>query len=199
MGLEIKYEKGQTPLSEEEMEGLLIPSITTHGELDEFEQLNIQKAIEHYLFGRKIKADKILTEDFILNAHTKMLNEVWAWAGEFRKSDKNIGGPWHQVPIELKQLIDDCKFWIDNETYPPEEIAIRFKHRLVAIHVFPNGNGRHSRLMGDVLMKHVFGKPIFTWGRNNLVDKGKTRDKYIDSLQKADNGNFEELIAFAQS
>jgi len=199
MGLKIEYGKGQTPLSEEEMEGLLIPSITTKGELDEFEQLNIQKAVEWYLIRKKFKADKILTEEFILGVHKRMFNEVWAWAGQFRQSEKTIGIPWHQVPIRLRQLIDDCKYWIEHETYSDEKIAIRFKHELVAIHLFPNGNGRHSRLMGDIVMKHIFNKPIFTWGRNNLVDKGKTRDQYIKNLKEGDNGKFENLIAFAQS
>lgn len=199
MGLTIEYESGQTPLSEEEMEGLLIASITTREELDEFEQLNIQKAFEWYLIRKKFKTDKILTEEFILDVHKRMLNEVWSWAGQFRTCEKTIGIPWHQVPIKLRQLIEDCKYWIEHKTYSDEEIAIRFKHQLVAIHLFPNGNGRHSRLMGDIVMKHIFNKPKFTWGHKNIVDKGKNRNAYIKSLKNGDNGNFEDLIAFAQS
>lgn len=102
MGLEIKYKKGQTPLSEEEMEGLLIPTITTREELDEFEQLNIEKAIEWYLIRKKLKYEKILTEDFIFEAHKRMFSEVWSWAGETRKSEKTIGILWHQISIRLR-------------------------------------------------------------------------------------------------
>lgn len=199
MGLEMKYERGQTPLSEEEMEALLIPSITTREELDEFEQLNIQKAVEWYLIRKKFEAEKILTEAFILDVHKRMLNEVWSWAGQFRTSEKTIGIPWYQVSIRLRQLNDDCKYWIEHKTYADEEIAIRFKHELVAIHLFPNGNGRHSRLMGDIVMKHIFKKSIFTWGHKNTTDKAKIRKTYIKSLQNGDNGNFKDLIAFAQS
>ena len=199
MGLEMKYERGQTPLSEEEMEGLLIPSITTKGELDEFEQLNIQKAVEWYLIRKKFKADQILSEEFILEVHKRMLNEVWAWAGQLRQSEKTIGIPWHQVPIRLRQLIGDCKYWIEHKTHSDEEIAIRFKHELVAIHLFPNGNGRHSRLMGDIVMKHIFNKPRFTWGQKNFVNKGNTRDRYIKNLKEGDKGEFNNLIQFAQS
>ena len=195
----MKLVKGQTALSEEEMEGLIIPTITTREELDEFEQLNIQKAVEWYLIGRTFKADKIITETFIIGVHKKMLDDVWAWAGQFRASEKTIGISWHQVPVRLRQLLDDSKYWIENETYSDEEIAIRFKHELVAIHLFPNGNGRHSRLMGDIVMKHIFKNPKFTWGHKNLVDKGETREAYIKALKKADNGDFEDLIAFAQS
>lgn len=190
--------KGQTGLSEEEMEGLLIPTITTREELDEFEQLNIQKAVEWYLIGRKFKADKILTEDFIIGVHKKMLSDVWVWAGQFRQSEKTIGISWHQVPIRLHQLLGDCKFWIENKTYSDEEIAIRFKHEMVAIHLFSNGNGRHSRLMADIVMKHIFKKPIFTWGYKNLVNKSEVRETYIKALKKADNGDFKDLIVFSK-
>ena len=195
----MKPVKGQTALSEEEMEGLRIPTITTREELDEFEQLNIEKAVEWYLIGRKFKANKILTEDFIIGVHKRMLSDVWAWAGQFRTSEKTIGIAWHQVPVRLRQLLEDCKFWIDNKTYSDEEIAIRFKHEMVAIHLFPNGNGRHSRLMADTVMKHIFKKPKFTWGHKNLVDKSKTRAAYINALKIADNGHFQDLIVFAQS
>lgn len=200
MGLkDIKPVKGQTALSEEEMEGLRVPTITTREELDEFEQLNIEKAVEWYLIRKKFKGDKILTEDFIIGVHKRMLSDVWAWAGQFRTSEKTIGIAWHQVPVRLRQLLEDCKFWIDNKIYSDEEIAIRFKHEMVAIHLFPNGNGRHSRLMADIVMKHIFKKPKFTWGHKNLVDKSKTRAAYINALKKADNGDFKLLIVFSKS
>jgi len=199
MGLEIAYEKGQTPLSEEEMEGLLIPTITTREELNEFEQLNIEKAVEWYLIRKKFKYETILTEGFIFEVHRRMLGEVWSWAGETRKSEKTIGIPWHQVPMRLRQLLDDCKYWVESQTYSDEEISIRFKHELVAIHIFPNGNGRHSRLMGDIVMKNIFKKSVFSWGSKGLIGKSDTRDKYITSLKKADLGEFDDLIEFAQS
>lgn len=169
MGLELIYDDGQTPLSEEEMEGLLIPGITTRGDLDEFEQLNIQKAVEFYLIRRKFKVDKILTEDFIYAVHKKMLGDVWSWAGETRTSEKTIGIKRYMIPMRLKQLLDNCNFWIENETFSPEEISIRFKHELVAIHIFPNGNGRHSRLMGDIMMRNVFKGSKFSWGDRKSV------------------------------
>jgi len=46
MGLKLEYIEGQTPIDEDEKEGLLIRTISTRGELDEFEQANIQQAIE---------------------------------------------------------------------------------------------------------------------------------------------------------
>lgn len=138
--MELEYQDSQTPLDEDEKEFLLIKTITTHGELDEHEQLNIEKAVQWTIQSR-FKPEKILTEEFIKTLHKKMLGEVWAWAGEFRKSEKNIGVEWIKIGIEFKNLIDNTKHWIENKTYPPDEIAIRFKHRLVNIHCFPNGNG----------------------------------------------------------
>ncbi len=197
MGLNLKYTDGQTPLDEDEKEGLKIKSITTQKELDEFEQLNIEKAVE-WTIHTNLKPEKIVTEKFIKDLHKKMYGDVWKWAGEFRKSDKNIGINWTQIGIELKNLMDDTKYWIENKSYPSEEIAIRFKHRIVAIHCFPNGNGRHSRMMADIIMESIFGKEIFSWHKSNMVKADETRKAYISALREADNGNINPLIQFAE-
>jgi Fic-DOC domain mobile mystery protein B len=197
MGLDLSYDDGQTPIDEDEKDGLLIPTVTTREELDEFEQLNIQKAMEYYLLRRKFKVDTILTEQFIFDVHKRMLGDVWAWVGTIRKSNKNIGVDKFQIQPKLRQLIENCKYWIEYKTFSEKEIAIRFKHELVAIHIFPNGNGRHSRLMGDILMKQVFKGPIFSWGHKDLLHKNDVRDEYIKSLRKADNGEFEDLLEFS--
>lgn len=198
MGLEFDYKDGQTPLDDNEKEGLKIKSITTQGELDEFEQLNIEKAVE-WTIHTKLRPEKILTEKFIKDLHKRMYSDVWKWAGEFRKTEKNIGIPWTKIGIELKILLDDSKYWIDNKTFPPEEIAIRFKHRIVSIHCFPNGNGRHSRMMADIIMESIFGEEIFSWHQSNMVKANETRKKYISSLKEADNGNYNNLIEFAKN
>lgn len=197
MGIEFVYEDGQTPLNEEEKEGLLIKSITTHGELDEHEQLNIEKALE-WTMKKKLKKEKILTEEFIKALHKKMFGNVWEWAGQFRKSEKNIGVSWIYIGVRLKELLDDTLFWIDNNTYSPDEIAIRFKHRLVNIHCFPNGNGRHSRIMADVIIESIFKKEIFSWNNSNMVKADEIRKEYIKSIREGDNGNIEPLITFAR-
>ena len=198
MGLELEYQDGQTTLDEEENEGLRISTITSHKELDEYEQLNIQNA-EEWLIAKKFKADKVLTEYFIKLLHKKMYSDVWKWAGQFRKTEKNIGVKWIKIGVELKSLIDDTIFWIENKTYAPDEIALRFKHRLVSIYCFPNGNGRHSRLIADILIEKVFGKTRFSWGNSNLVEANVMRENYINSLKAADQNNMAPLLAFARS
>ncbi|MES2559105.1 MAG: mobile mystery protein B [Bacteroidota bacterium] len=198
MGLDLTYEDGQTPLSEEEKDGLLIKTITTHGELDEHEQLNIEKAIE-WTIKTKFKHEQILSEEFVKTLHKKMLGNVWSWAGEFRKSEKSIGVRWIQIGIELKMLLDDTKYWIENKTYSTDEIAIRFKHRLVNIHCFPNGNGRHSRIMADIIMESIFGQKVFAWNQSNMVKANQTRINYIRAIREGDKGNIQPLLDFAKN
>lgn len=198
MGLIIEYEEGQTPLSDEEKNGLKISTISTHSELDEHEQRNIEHAIE-WTIHNKFSTNQIFSENFIKALHKKMFSEVWEWAGSFRQSEKNIGVSWVTISIELRKLLDDTKFWIDNKTFPPDEIAIRFKHLLVNIHCFPNGNGRHSRIMADIIIESIFNKEIFSWHNSNMVRAGEVRTKYITAIREGDKGNIESLIKFARS
>jgi Fic-DOC domain mobile mystery protein B len=198
MGLDFQYQVGQTSLNKDEVNGLKIKSVTTQSELDELEQLNIEKAIE-WTIHTKLNAERILTEKFVKNLHKKMYGDVWKWAGEFRKSDKNIGVQWSQISVKLKDVLDDTQFWIENNTYEPEEIAIRFKHRIVSIHCFPNGNGRHSRLIADIIIESIFGEDVFTWHKSNMIKADEVRKKYIDALRQADNRNITPLIDFAKS
>jgi Fic-DOC domain mobile mystery protein B len=198
MGLNFQYEKGQTPLTEEEMKGLLIKSITTHGELNEQERLNIEQAIS-WTLRRKFEGNDILTEQFVRDLHKKMYSDVWRWAGYFRLSEKNIGVDYYQIAVTLKTLLDDTLYWINNKSFSSDEIAIRFKHRIVSIHCFSNGNGRHSRLMADVIIQHIFKEPVFTWSRANLVAAGEARKLYLSSLREADKGDYIDLIKFARS
>jgi Fic-DOC domain mobile mystery protein B len=198
MGLELDYILGQTPLDEEEKNGLLIPSISTRKELDEFEQKNIEQAIQ-WLMSKRFKVDTILSEEFIKSLHKRMFGEVWAWAGEFRKSNKNLGIDRWIISTELKNLLDDTLYWIENTTYPAEEIGIRFKHRLVSIHCFPNGNGRHSRLMADIIIEKIFYKPPYSWGAESDNKDNENRKHYIDAVQAADKNDYSLLLAFARS
>ena len=189
--------KGATPLDNDELEGLKIKTIATRSELDRWEQQNIGDAMD-WLENRKNKSD-ILNEGFIKKLHEKMLGKVWEWAGSFRKTDKNIGIDKYRIGIELKNLLDDTQYWIDNKTYESDEIAIRFHHRLVQIHCFPNGNGRHSRLMTDTLLTDILDQKPFTWGSGNLLAEGDVRDTYINALYSGDRLDYEPLKNFVRS
>ena len=198
MGLKLVYQDGQTPLSEEEKRGILMKAITTHGELDEHEQLNIEKAVA-WTIQSKFKSEKILSERFIKELHKRMFSDVWSWAGKFRKSEKNIGVAWIMIGVELKYLMDDSLYWIEHQVYSTDEIAIRFKHRLVNIHCFPNGNGRHSRIMADIIIESIFKIDIFTWHNSNMVKADETRKKYIAAIRAGDKGDIKPLIEFARN
>ena len=131
--------------------------------------------------------------------HKRMYADVWAWAGEFRKTNKNIGIDKWQIPTELRYLLDDSRYWHENNTYPPDEIAVRFKHRIVSIHCFPNGNGRHSRLMADIIIEKIYKQPVFSWGAANLSSEGDARAAYLKAVKAADQGDYSLLLAFARS
>jgi len=185
---------GPTVLSIEEGEGLIPSYITTRSELNEAEQANILEA-EEWAFGR---IRNVLDERFLDRLHQRMFGNVWQWAGQHRKSTKNIGVDAYRIPLELRQFLDDCQYWIEHETYPNDEIATRFHHRLVWIHLYPNGNGRHARMAADLLIKSL-GCERFSWGRKNLTDPGVTRARYIAALREADQHNMEPLLGFVRS
>jgi Fic-DOC domain mobile mystery protein B len=198
MGLNLTYNDGQTPLDEDEKEGLLIKSISTKGELDEFEQQNIEDAIQ-WTLTRKFKTDKILSESFIQQLHIRMYSSVWKWAGEYRKTNKNIGVDKLEISVALKSLIDDAAYWLEHNVYEPDEFAIRFKHRLVSIHCFPNGNGRHSRMIADIIIEKIYQLPAFSWGSASLSVDMDIRAQYLKAIRKADKGDFELILKFARS
>jgi len=183
-----------TPLSLEEREGLIPTHITLRGELNEFEQHNIALA-SLWAFARK---RNVLNVTFFRNLHRRMLKDVWRWAGEYRTTGKNIGVDAWRIGPDLAQLVDDVRYWVDNDTYGVDEIAARFRHRLVSIHPFPNGNGRFARLAADLLLVRL-GKKPFSWGSGSLVDMGHLRASYITALREADHNNYQALIEFVRS
>jgi Fic-DOC domain mobile mystery protein B len=197
MGLNLNEAYGQTPLEEEEKEGLLIRSIATKEELDEFEQQNIEEAIQ-WTIGKPMKAETILTEKFVKTLHKKMFGDVWRWAGEFRKTEKNLGINKWEIPSALEVLCDDTLFWISNDSFSSDEIAMRFKHRIVSIHCFPNGNGGHSRLMADLIIEKVFQRPLFSWGTREGISEN-ARSVYLKAVKLADKNDYCRLIEFARS
>lgn len=180
-----------TPLTEEEKQQLKAKWITTRSELNELETKGIANAEIWLLKNKK----DILNETFIKNLHKKMFGDIWKWAGTFRTTERNIGVAPYEIQPKLRILLDDVKFWVDNRTFSPKEIAIRFHHRLVQIHPFPNGNGRISRLMADLLMKQ-FDLPALNWGSGNLTEISELRKEYISSLREADSGNYTLLLSF---
>ena len=183
-----------TPLTPEERRELIPSHIAYRSELNEAEQENIVRA-QDWAFARRRDP---LTEKFIKDLTRRMLRDVWRWAGKFRTSERNLGIPFYEIPVALRQLLDDTRAWTERNAYPPDEIAVRFHHRLVQIHPFPNGNGRHARLMADLLVMRLGGER-FSWGSASLQVAGDLRRRYIASLQAADNHDIAPLLAFARS
>lgn len=196
MTLVLEYPLGATPLDNNELGGLKPKHITTQGELNELEQANIQTGIE-WLFRQK---SDVLTDEFAVKLHKQLFGEVWDWAGSFRKTGKNIDFVKPvQIPTELRMLIENARYWADHKTYKPIEAAVRLHHRLVQIHPFPNGNGRHSRIFTDAVLKSVYQKEPIDWTAGQDLGKiGDRRQAYIHALKAADGGDFEPLFAFVK-
>jgi Fic-DOC domain mobile mystery protein B len=183
-----------TPLTPDEMLDLIPSHIAYRSELNAVEQGNIMRGQAWALSRRR----DLLTEKFMKDLHRQMLGDVWRWAGKFRTSERNIGIAHWEIAVALRILLDDTRAWIEYKTYSPDEIAVRFHHRLVQIHPFPNGNGRHSRLMADLLVVQLGGER-FSWGRGSLSDAGFVRARYIQALKASDNHDIGPLLAFARS
>jgi len=169
---EISYPDGTTPIEPDEAEGLLLTHITTRGELDRWEQDNI---IAARAWLDRTKPIDILNEKYVKELHKRMFGNVWKWAGQFRRTDKNIGGPWQQISIGLKNLFDDASYWIEHRVYSPEEIAVRFH------------------------LENILKCPRFTWGGKDLTGAGRVRKEYISALQAADAQSYGSLLAFVRT
>jgi Fic-DOC domain mobile mystery protein B len=183
-----------TPLTPEERNGLIPTHVALRSELNELEQQNIADA-DRWAFSRK---RNILDETFLRGLHRRMFNRVWRWAGAYRTTERNLGIPPFRIQPDLRQTVGDAQYWISHQTYPPDELAVRFHHRLVSVHPFPNGNGRWSRLAADLLIVGQ-GDLRFTWGRTNLRAAGDVRREYIDALHAADHHDLTPLVRFARS
>ncbi len=190
----MEYPEGATPLDPDEMEGLRFKHISTRGELDQLEQANITQGLQ---WLEKQKSPDVLSELFVCDLHDRLFGDVWKWAGSFRRTEKNIGIDPIQIAVQLRHLLDDALFWIENDTYPPKELAARFHHKLVYIHLFPNGNGRHARIMADAVLTKLLEKPPIDWaGGYRLEDMNERRNEYIAALRAADGHDFAALFEF---
>lgn len=189
--------EGATPLDPDEIEGLKFSHVSTRGELDELEQANITQGLQW--LGRRRGGD-VLTDEFIRRLHQRLFGEVWDWAGTYRIREKNIGIDPFQISVQLRVLLDDARYWVENGTYEPLEAAARLHHRMVQIHPFPNGNGRHARIAADVFLSDYYEHRPIEWASGfDLQADSERRVEYINALRTADAGDYEPLLKFVNS
>ena len=190
----VDYPNGATPLHPDELDCLKFKHVSTKRELDQLEQAGITEGLK---WLDKQRNPDVLTEAFVLELHKRLFGSVWKWAGTFRRTEKNIGVDPIQVAIQLRQLLDDAKYWVEHGIYSPKELAARFHHKLVFIHLFPNGNGRHARIMADALLTKLLNKPAIDWaGGYRLEAMNERRNQYIAALRAADRHDFSVLLEF---
>lgn len=184
-----------TPLTPDALSGLRLASVLTQADLNAAEEANILKAVS---WTQRRRRTPLLDRPFVLGLHRRMFDDVWTWAGKWRNRETNIGVLPNTIPVRVEALLQDAGYWIDHEVFGIDEIAVRFHHQLVLIHPFVNGNGRHSRMMADLLIEQLGGRP-FSWGGRNLADPTATRRSYIGALKAADAEDIVPLLAFARS
>jgi len=180
---------GATSVDDDEAESLIPSHIQTRADLNAWEQANILAAVR---WTRRTRAP-VLDQPTIRELHRRMFDRTWEWAGRYRHSNKNLGVDWPQITVAVHDLVEDGRLWIANETFPMDEIALRLHHRLVWIHPFPNGNGRHGRLWTDMFLRQN-GRPNFEWKNAELDLPGEARTAYIRALQAADDGDYGPLL-----
>ena len=186
--------EGATPLDPDERQGLKFLHITTRIELDELEQTNIEQGLAWV--SRRRDSD-IFDDAFIRTLHKKLFGKVWSWAGQYRLREKNIGIDPLQIPMQLRLLLDDAHYWAQHNVYAPLEAAARFHHRMVQIHPFPNGNGRHARIAADILLEKAYGYPPIRWASGFDLQADNVRRKAsITALRAADSKDFQPLLKF---
>lgn len=191
-------EPGDTPLTPEEQLDL-IPSIATRAELNALERYNINAARVWAMRARVLRREDLLTDHFARELHRRMFAEVWRWAGKYRTTEKTLGWEWPRITEGVRIALADAAYWDQHQTYPVPEAAVRLHHRLVVIHPWSNGNGRHARLIADIWCA-ARDVPELTWGaRADLLPAGGTRARYLAAMRAADGGDFAPLLAFAQS
>ena len=186
---------GHTPLDDDSMFGLKPAWIATRADLNSAEQENILKAMRN----RQPTHQLLLTDSYLRHLHKAMFGDVWTWAGSYRRTNPIIGCEWTLITGNVRSLVDDVAYWIEMAPYPLDEIAVRFHHRLVAIHPFPNGNGRHSRLAAGYLANDLGARPL-TWGASLGLSTPDLRRLYIAALVQADRtDDVSALVTFALS
>ena len=191
-----------TPLTDAERQGLLLP-VLTRAELNLAEAANISDAMSWlFLSLRRVHPEAVTDEEWLRRLHRRMYGQVWAWAGRYRTADRNLGVPYWRIRMDIRDVLGDVRAWLADASptrYGDDECAIRFGYRLVAVHPFPNGNGRWSRLVSDALIV-ALGGTRFTWGGNALSEPGRARRDYISALRTADtDGDLGPLIAFSRT
>lgn len=186
---------GKTPLSPGELHDL-IPSLATKQELNEWERENILLA-RAWAIKKRTGPNEMVSDEYVRKLHEEMFGQTWKWAGQYRRTQKNIGVPAHEIRERLAASLGDVRYWIEKRTFSADEIAVRYHHRLVLIHPFANGNGRHARLMADVFVMKL-GRPVFTWGSGDLVKPGDARARYLQAVRVADGGDMLPLLDFAR-
>lgn len=181
---------GRTSLTVQDLQGLKLPFVKTRAQLSAVEGPNIVSGKQATLTSRKSRVPNMLSVEYLRELHSRMFNDVWDWAAQIPSTElqnefaASVPGIRPQLSILYADAIE---YWLNDKRMTPEEFAVRVHHRVVKIHPFRNGNGRHSRLLADLLLSENFGLETFTWGGSAQLGAGDLyRQPYLEGLKAAD-------------
>lgn len=182
---------GQTPL--DDLSGLRVKGVRTTAQLNAAEAENIRKATVKYLMVRPSRRSARFEVAWLCKLHREMFGDVWDWAGKFRKRETNIGAPPAVTEQRLHNLLEDLKAW-EMSGMPLLEQAVRLHHVAVLIHPFPNGNGRWSRMVGNIWLRLHGAEPVI-WPEATIGAASAVRGEYLQAVRAADKGDYTALLA----
>lgn len=188
--------QGATPLSPDDLLGLKLPHVQTRAQLNEIEAANILQGQNWVSSLKVLTLDDIFSRDFVIALHKNLFGDIWQWAGTFRLRELNIGVEPKNIPIDLHNFLEDAKCWLEFKHFSDLELSARIQHKLVQIHPFVNGNGRHARIFTDIVRVFLLNKKPLRWAKAKLEDMTTERAAYIAGLRKADGGDFSEMVDY---
>ena len=159
------------------------------------------EAINHYEavdFVRHLAtAKKIILEHDVLQIHQLVLRGIDSEnAGRYRRVDVRITGSEHRPP-GFYALAEEMQAFFrfyrrERKRMHPVLLAAKLHRQLVQIHPFADGNGRTSRLLGNlILLQNGYPLAIFKGDMNNRL-------AYYTALEEAHVlGNTETFVRFA--
>lgn len=170
--------------------------VATNNELNELEALNIADAFA-WADDQTWQTADFFTQHVLREIHAKMFDQVWVWAGTYRSREVNIGNcPPEEISTRLEQVLGNLSYQSENGR-SAHDVCTALHHCIAQIHPFPNGNGRHARLVARLLAQTMgLERSSLTWGSTEYADEDTRKAAYISSLRAADDGDFGPLKSF---
>jgi len=200
-----------TPIEPDDHQ-FLVPEmkhLITWADVDAEEASNIAKG-RAWLIAQHFTLDDLFDTLTLRTIHQRMFGKVWTWAGSVRRRETSIGIDPSQIQTQFEQLVQNFRWRAANadeigfSEEERRELGIRFHTEMVAIHAFVNGNGRHARLVANLVDSAMglgsLADPLYPWGARSGLPSAESRKLYLDAIKLAGSrGEYGPLLDIATS